>query len=133
MRAFDAQTDGRRNEALTTLAAALCDKLGREYDTNDLRPIRPNREIEENKWSAQRYGMNGTFTDHRSHANVETRRAVHDLIDDLHENPERDLAPLALLLDEPTESERQLEVWHATNSVLEVARDVAERTRSTAG
>ena len=132
VRAFDAQTDPRRNEALTTLAAALCDRLAREYDAGDRREIRPSREIEENKWSAQRYGMNGALTDHRTHETVETRRAVHDLIDDLHEEPERDLAPLALLLDEPTESERQLEVWHETNSATEVARDVAERTRSTA-
>ncbi len=133
IRAFDVQTDPRRNEALTTLAAALCDKLGREYDTDERRQIRPSREIEENKWSAQRYGMNGTLTDHGTHENVETRRAVHDLIDDLHAESERDLAPLALLLDEPTESERQLEVWRETNSVLEVVRDVARRTQATAG
>jgi carboxylate-amine ligase len=133
LRAFDAQTDPRRNEALTTLATALCDKLAREYDTNDLRPIRPSREIEENKWSAQRYGINGTLTDHGTHEAVETRRAVHDLIEDLRYEAERDLTPLSLLLDEPTESERQLEVWRETNSVGEVARDIAERTRSTSG
>jgi len=132
VRAFDAQTDPRRNEALTTLAAALCDKLGREYDANDLRQIRPSREIEENKWSAQRYGMNGALTDHGTHETVETRRAVHDLLESLRDGAERDLTPLALLLDEPTESERQLEVWRETNSVGEVARDIAERTRSTA-
>ena len=133
VRAFDAQTDPRRNEALTTLAAALCDRLCREYESDDLRPIRPSREIEENKWSAQRYGMNGSLTDHKTHEIVETRRAVHDLLEGLHEGSERDFAPLALLLDEPTESERQLEVWRETNSVVEVARDVAERTRSAAG
>jgi carboxylate-amine ligase len=133
VRAFDAQTDGRRNEALTALAAALCDKLAREYDANDLRPIRPSREIEENKWSAQRYGMNGTLTDHGTHETVETRRAVHDLLESLRDEAERDLAPLSILLDEPTESERQLEVWRETNSVGEVARDIADRTRSTAG
>jgi carboxylate-amine ligase len=132
VRAFDAQTDPRRNEALTTFAAALCDKLSREYEANDRRRIRPSREIEENKWSAQRYGMHGSLTDHETHENVETRRAVHDLFEDLHDKSDRDLAPLALLLDEPTESERQLEVWRETDSVQEVARDVAERTRATA-
>jgi glutamate---cysteine ligase / carboxylate-amine ligase len=133
VRAFDAQTDGRRNEALITLAAALCDKLGREHDANDLRPSRPSREIEENKWSAQRYGMDGILTDHGTHETVETRRAVHDLLESVRDEAERDLTPLSILLDEPTESERQLEVWRETNSVGEVARDIAERTRSTAG
>ena len=133
VRAFDAQTDPRRNEALTTLAAALCDRLSREYESNDLRPIRPSREIEENKWSAQRYGMNGTMTNHDTHEPVETRRAVEDLFEGLRKDSERDLEPLSILLDEKTESERQLEVWHQTHSTIEVARDIARRTRATAG
>ena len=132
IRAFDAQTDPRRNEALTTLTAALCDNLAREYETNDLKPIRPGREIEENKWSAQRYGMNGTMTNHETHETIETRRAVHDLFETLQRNPERDLSPLSILLDEPPESERQLQVWRETQSTAEVVRDIADRTRSTA-
>src|SRR3712207_7371294 len=72
------------------------------------------------------------ISDHETHETVETRRAVHDLIEDLQGESDRDLAPLALLLDEPPESERQLEVWRETGSVQEVARDVAERTRATA-
>ena len=133
IRAFDAQTDPKRNEALTTLAAALCDALCREYESGDLRQIRPSREIEENKWSAQRYGMNGGLTDHDTLETVETRRAVETLFGSLVGKTERDLSPLGLLLDEPTESERQLQVWQDTGSATEVARDVAERTRSTAG
>ena len=41
---------------------------------------------------------------------------------------DRDLSSLPRLLDEPTESMRQLEVWRETNSVLEVAKDVVQRT-----
>jgi carboxylate-amine ligase len=77
--------------------------------------------------------MNGTLTDHGTHEAVETRRAVHELLESLRDGAERDLNPLSVLLDEPTESERQLEVWRDTNSVGEVARDIAERTRSSAG
>ncbi|CAA9463126.1 MAG: Enzymatic protein of unknown function [uncultured Rubrobacteraceae bacterium] len=132
VRALDAQTDTRRNEALITLAAALCDVLCREHETGDLQPIRPSREIEENKWSAQRYGMNGALSDHKTHETVDTRKAVESLFDDLSNKTDRDLAPLGLLLDEPTESERQLEVWRDTGSVVEVARDVADRTRTSA-
>jgi carboxylate-amine ligase len=133
IRAFDAQTDPKRNEALTTLAAVLCDALCREYESGDLRPIRPSREIEENKWSAQRYGMNGSLTDHETHETVETRSAIETLFEGLTDKTDRDLSSLGLLLDEPTESERQLEVWRDTGSVIEVTRDIAERTRSTAG
>ncbi len=132
MRAFDAQTDPKRGEALITLGAAVCDMLSLEYDCGDLKPIRPSREIEENKWSAQRYGLDGTFSDHDTHGTVETRRAVEALFEDLEGKSGRDLSPLAKLLEEPTESLRQLEVWRETGSVVEVASDIAERTRLSA-
>lgn len=128
VRAFDAQTDPARSGALISLTAAVCDLLSREYESGDLKPIRPSREIEENKWSAQRYGMAGEFGDHDTHQAIETRRAVEELFVRLEENTDRDLSALTRLLAEPTESVRQLEVWRASNSTLEVARDVAERT-----
>ncbi|HSK98855.1 MAG TPA: YbdK family carboxylate-amine ligase [Rubrobacteraceae bacterium] len=128
VRVFDAQTDPARSGALISLTAAVCDLLSREYESGDLKPIRPSREIEENKWSAQRYGMGGEFGDHDTHQGVETRRAVEELFERLEDNTDRDLSGLPHLLTEPTESVRQLEVWRETNSTLEVARDVAERT-----
>jgi glutamate---cysteine ligase / carboxylate-amine ligase len=130
VRVFDAQTNPSRTEALVTLTAAVCDLLSLEYDSGDLRPIRPSREIEENKWSAQRYGMGGAFADYDSHEAIETRHAVENLFESLQSGQtKRDLSTLAILLDEPTESVRQLEVWRETGSVLEVTRDIAERTR----
>jgi carboxylate-amine ligase len=134
VRAFDAQTNPSRTEALVTFTAAVCDLLSLEYDSGDVRPIRPSREIEENKWSAQRYGMGGTFADHDSHEPVDARHAVERLFESLEKGRTgRDLSTLAILLDEPTESIRQLEVWRETGSVLEVARDVAERTLTSTG
>ena len=129
LRAFDAQTDPARSEALITLSAAVCDLLSAEYDSGELREIRPSREIEENKWSAQRYGLSGYFADHDTHEAIETRRAIENLFERLEGATDRDLALLDRLLEEPTESIRQLEVWRETNSVVEVARDVVERTR----
>lgn len=130
IRAFDAQTDVSRNEALISFAAAVCDMLVREYESGDLKPIIINREIEENKWSAQRYGLRGAFVDHETHQPVETRSAIEILISHLPDTTNRDLSALHRIIGEPTESERQLEVWQATGSVAEVVRDLAERTRS---
>jgi carboxylate-amine ligase len=129
VRAFDAQTDPSRSEALITLTAAVCDLLSSEYDSGEVRPVRPGREIEENKWSAQRYGLGGVFVDHDTHEAVETRRVVEEIFESLEGVTRRDLSTLRRLLEEPTESVRQLEVWRETNSVLEVAIDLAERTR----
>lgn len=130
IRAFDAQTDVSRNEALISLAAAVCDMLVREYESGDHKPIISNREIEENKWSAQRYGLRGSFVDHETHEPVETRSAIEALVSRLSDTTNRDLTALHRIVGEPTESERQLEVWHSTDSVAEVVREIAQRTRS---
>jgi carboxylate-amine ligase len=128
IRAFDAQTDPARNEALIALAAALCDMLAFEYDSGMLMPIIPNREIEENKWSAQRYGLGGNFIDHETHEPIETSTAVETLVARLSEATTRDLSGLERALDGPTGSVRQLEVWRETGSTLEVAKDLVSRT-----
>ena len=127
IRAFDAQTDVVRNEALVALAAALCDMLALEYDSRRPLPIIPNREIEENKWSAQRYGLEGIFIDHQTHEAVETRTAVETLVGRLSKATYRDLSGVERALGGPTESVRQLEVWRETGSTLEVAKDLARR------
>jgi len=129
VRAFDVQTQPSRTHALITLTAAVCDLLSLEYDSGNLRPIRPGREIEENKWNAQRYGMYGEFVDHDIHEAVETTRAIEQLFENLEKGRTgRDLSALQMLLEDPTGSVLQLEVWRETGSVFEVARDIAERT-----
>jgi carboxylate-amine ligase len=130
IRAFDAQTDLARNEALVAFVAALCDMLASEHGSGKTAPIFPNREIEENKWSAQRYGLEGSFIDHATHEAVGTRSAIRSLVAGLSETTDRDLSGLRRIVEEPTESVRQLEVWRERGSTLEVARDLAQRTRA---
>ena len=129
IRSFDAQTSVWRSEALVTFTAALCDSICAEHDAGELRPFPPGREIEENKWSAQRSGLDGPFIDHETHESVPTRRVIGGLIEDLKTNTKRDLSGVERILGEPTEADCQLEVWRETGSVFEVARDVAARTR----
>ncbi|CAN5593362.1 glutamate--cysteine ligase [soil metagenome] len=129
VRACDAQIEMWRNEALVAVTAALCDRLSGEYESGELRPIRPGREIEENKWSAQRYGLEGAFIDHEAREAAETRDVLETLIEDLESKTGRDLSKTARILELPTEADRQLEVYKETGSTLEVARDLAERTR----
>jgi glutamate---cysteine ligase / carboxylate-amine ligase len=130
LRAFDAQTEPWRSSALVTLTATLCDVLSEEYESGERQPILPSREIEENKWSAQRYGLEGEFVDHDSHVSVATRKVLEGWLNYLESWTERDLSGVGRILDEPTGADRQLEVWRETRSTLEVARDVAARTRA---
>ncbi len=129
VRAFDSQTDPRRTAGLIELTAAVCDMISAEYDANELLPIRPTREIEENKWSAQRNGMLGNLSNHETHETIKTRQALENLVESAKRASKRDLANLERMLGENTESERQLEVWRETDSLAEVVRDIAGRTR----
>ncbi len=132
VRACDAQVAPWRSEALLSLTTALCDLLSREYESGERQPVRPGREIEENKWSAQRYGLEGTFADHATHEAVETREAIGTLAELLENHTGRDLSGVARILSEPTEADRQLKVYRETGSIREVARDLAERVRRSA-
>ena len=130
LRACDAQTDPWRTGALTTLTAALCQTLVEEYESDEWRPVRPTREIEENKWNAQRFGVTGNFVDHNSHESTPTRKVLSHWLEDLESRTKRDLSAVARILDEPTGADHQLEVYRETNSTYQVARDIAERTKS---
>ena len=133
IRAFDAQTSVWRSEALLSFAAALCDSICAEHEAGERRSFPPGRQIEENKWSAQRFGLDGALIDHETYESITTRRVIGSLIEDLKANTKRDLSGTERILDEPTEADRQLEVWRDTGSVFEVARDVAARTRKSDG
>jgi carboxylate-amine ligase len=98
-----------------------------EYESGDRMPFPANREIEGNKWSAQRYGLGGVFLDHETGETVEARTAVEALVARLSETTSRDLSVLEGALDEPTESVRQVEVWRETGSTFEVTRDIVDR------
>jgi glutamate---cysteine ligase / carboxylate-amine ligase len=130
LRACDTQTTPWRTESLVALTAALCDALKEEYESGEKRPIRPTREIEENKWSAQRYGLEGDFVDHDSHESVPVQKVMDRWLETLEARTGRDLSAVGGILDEPTEADRQLEVWQETGSAVEVARDVVNRTRA---
>jgi glutamate---cysteine ligase / carboxylate-amine ligase len=133
LRACDAQTEPWRTEALVTLTAALCNSLKEEYESGEKQLILPTREIEENKWSAQRYGLEGEFIDHGLHESVLTRKVIEGWLERLESRTKWNLSGLWRILDEPTGADRQLEVWREANSAFEVARDAAWRTRSSVG
>lgn len=129
LRPFEAQTALWRSEALINLSAALCDLLVAEYDSGEKRRIQPNREIEENKWNAQRHGLDYQLVDHETHEGVPTRRAIENLLQELAPFG-RDLSGVERILDEPTEAARQLEVWRESGSLEAVVREIADRSRA---
>ena len=74
--------------------------------------------------------MEGEFVDYDSHESISTRRVLTGSLEQLESRTKRDLSAVARILDVPTGADRQLEVYRETKSTYEVARDIADRTRS---
>jgi carboxylate-amine ligase len=132
-RVCDAQVETWRSQALVEFSAAICDMISAEYESGNHKPILSNREIEENKWSAQRYGLEETFVDHVTHESTKTRQTIETLADHLEKQTGRDLFGVGRILQTPTGADRQLEVYKETGSTLEVAKDLAGRVGESVG
>ncbi len=84
LRVPDAQTTLAEAAAVAAVAHALVVELAERHDAGELgaAPI-PSWRIEENRWSACRHGMDGTFADLRSGEPIPTSEHVAALLDRL--------------------------------------------------
>jgi glutamate---cysteine ligase / carboxylate-amine ligase len=83
LRVPDAQTTLADAAAVTAVAHALVVELAQRHDAGDLAPAAASWRIAENRWSACRYGVDGTLADLRSGEPVPTHEHLHSLIDRL--------------------------------------------------
>jgi carboxylate-amine ligase len=83
VRICDAQPTARESTALAGLMVATVAQTALDIDSgrSDGERLLRDREIEENLWRAIRYGMEGRMIDFRSRQEVETTRALDDLLE----------------------------------------------------
>jgi len=108
VRVADTQATVADTAAVAAVVHALVATLARRHDAGELPPPAPTWRIAENRWSACRHGVRGTWTDPRTGATRPTAARLHDLLDAL--------APAAEGLGCAAE--------------LEAARDLVERPRA---
>src|ERR1700757_1483729 len=120
--------------AIAALSQAIIVKLHRLYTRNMGFRMYPRALIEENKWRAARWGVEGNLIDFGKQAEVPMRELgeelldfVDDVVDDL---GSRDaLAPIERILREGTSAERQLKTYAETGDLKAVVRQIVEETR----
>ncbi len=121
--------------ALAALCQALVAKLTWLHQHDLSGQILPRALIEENKWRAMRYGLDGYVLDFMRNRRIPMREAIGDLldfvddvIDDL--GSRREINYLRRLLDNPrgTGADRQIEVYKRTRNVQAVTRFLIEQT-----
>jgi len=89
--------------------------------------------VNENKWRASRYGLDGKMIDFGKEAEVETRDLIHelldfvdDVVDDL--GSRRELKYVENILKEGTGADRQLKVFEKTGSLHKVVDYIVDQT-----
>jgi carboxylate-amine ligase len=133
-RICDVPTAPRASIAIAALAQAIIVKLYRLRERN-LGFRRYHRAlIEENKWRAARWGIDGKLIDFGKREEVPMRDLaiellafVDDVVDDL--GSRREVEYVQKILSDGTSAERQLQVYTATGDLRAVARSLVEETR----
>jgi carboxylate-amine ligase len=113
--------------ALTALFQAVCAKIYKLRSQN-LNFIQYSRAlINENKWRAGRYGIDGRLIDFGKEEEVNTRVLIYELLDFVddvvdHLGSRHRLAYVNRILENGTGADRQLAVFEKTKNLVEVAK-----------
>jgi glutamate---cysteine ligase / carboxylate-amine ligase len=120
--------------AIAALAQAIVVKLHQLYTKNMGYRMYPRALIEENKWRAARWGVEGNLIDFGKQAEVpmselgeELLDFVDDVVDDL--GSRAALKPIQRILREGTSAERQLRTYAQTGDLKAVVRQIVQETR----
>src|SRR5271165_1017826 len=133
-RMFDVATKVEEAVALAALTQAIVVKLHRLYTKNISWRLYRRALIDENKWRAARYGIEGKFIDFGKEAEV----PMHELIPELLEFVDDVLDELGsrsaveyihTILNKGTSADRQLRIYEQTGDLKEVVRHLVTETR----
>ena len=133
-RMCDVTTKVEEAVAIAALTQAIVVKLHRLYTKNMSFRLYRRALIEENKWRAARYGIEGKLIDFGKEAEVPMRELatellefVDDVVDDL--GSRSAVEYVHTILREGTSAERQLRVYQETGDLKAVVRHLVEETR----
>jgi carboxylate-amine ligase len=134
-RICDVPTSPRVTIALAALAQAIVVKLYRLRRSNLGFRIYARALVEENKWRAARYGLDGQLIDFGRRKEVPMRDLALELLDfldeELNELGSREAADyVRAIVAEGTSADRQLRVYRETGDLRAVVRWLVEETRA---
>lgn len=136
-RMFDTATKVEEAVAIAALTQAIVVKLHRLYTGNMGWRMYHRALIEENKWRAARYGIEGKMIDFGKEEEVPMRslipellELVDDVVDDL--GSRGAIEYIHTILNEGTSAERQLRVFQQTGDLKNVVKHLVAETRASA-
>ena len=133
IRVCDAQSRVDDTLALAALAQAVVVRLHKLQHQNLSFRIYRRRLIDENRWRASRYGLDGKLIDFGRETESETRSLLNEIlefvdgeVDEL--GSRREIEHIERIMREGTGADRQLAVWERTQSMKAVVDQIVAET-----
>ncbi|MEP6956376.1 MAG: carboxylate-amine ligase, partial [Chthoniobacterales bacterium] len=133
IRVCDAQSRVDDTIAMAAVIQAVIVRLHKLQRQNLSFRIYRRRVIDENRWRAARYGLEGKLIDFGREQELETRSLLHEMlefidgeIDEL--GSRREIEHIEGIMRDGTGSDRQLEVWERTRDMREVVDHIVRET-----
>jgi carboxylate-amine ligase len=133
IRVCDAQTRLEHTIALAALVQSMCKELAEHFEAGGELATYPREMLEENKWLAARYGLEGELVDLPLSSRVATVDLARRLVERLCPHAEelgclRELETIEDMVDRGTGAQRQLAVWRADRDLRALVRKLVEAT-----
>src|SRR5437773_2304732 len=133
VRVCDAQSRVDDTLAIAALIQAVIAKLHKLLRQNITFRVYRRRLLDENRWRASRYGIDGKLIDFGKEAEVDTRSLLNELLEFVSTEvselgSEKEMAHIERIMREGTGADRQLGVWERTHDMKAVVDNIVEET-----
>jgi carboxylate-amine ligase len=133
VRVCDAQSRVDDTLAIAALIQAVISKLHKLLHQNTTFRIYRRRLLDENRWRAARYGIDGKLIDFGKEAEVDERNLLNELLDFVSTEvkelgSEREMAHVERIIREGTGADRQLAAWERTQDMKVVVDHIVAET-----
>jgi carboxylate-amine ligase len=132
-RICDAQSRVDDTIALAALMQAIVVKLHKLRQQNVTFRMYPRRLIDENRWRAARYGLDGKLIDFGRKCEMDERELLHEMLEFIAPEADelgtrREMAHIERIMREGTGADRQLAVWERTHDIKAVVDHIVAET-----
>src|SRR5438270_11988785 len=133
VRVCDAQTRVDDTVAIAALIQAVIAKLFKLLRQNITFRIYRRRLLDENRWRAARYGIDGKLIDFGRETEVDTRSLINELLEFVASEvdefgTQREMAHIERIMSEGTGADRQLAKWKQTQEMKAVVDHIVTET-----
>jgi glutamate---cysteine ligase / carboxylate-amine ligase len=133
VRVCDAQSRVDDTLAIAALIQAVIAKLHKLLHQNITFRVYRRRLLDENRWRASRYGIDGKLIDFGKETEVETRSLLSELLDfvstEVNElGTQKEMAHIERIMHEGTGADRQLAAYERTHDIKEVVDHIVAET-----